>query len=192
MKSLRQTLNNRGYTLTESMVVVALVALMTGVGYSGFSSWITKEKARGAANLFAGHLRETRIRAIEKHACHTLTYNPGSAFYSAFLDTNCDRTLDSDDGDFTIMQVNADKEFPGVTGGYLGDANLPDPDFTYDVRGFLAPAPAAQSVSVLFLAEGIQPDTVASLTDCMNVDSSVCCAVTVSLGDVSVRCNDGY
>jgi len=187
MKPLQQKLNNHGYTLTEAMVVVALVAIMSGFGYSGFSSWITKEKARSEPNLLAGHLRETRIRAIEKHECHTLSYNYATNTYSAFFDTDCDQTLDTDDGDFEVIQVDAGKEFPGVVGKYIGTKPDSTLSFTFDVRGF-----PQQQDSILFLAKGIKPESIASLSDCVNLDSSVCCAVSVSYGDITVQCNDDY
>ena len=169
------------------MVVVALVAIMSGFGYSGFSSWITKEKARSEANLYAGHLRETRIRAIEKHECHTLSYNYARNTYSAFFDTDCDQTLNSDDGDFEVIHVDASKEFPGVAGKYIGTTADSKLSFTFDVRGF-----PQQQDSILFLAKGIKPETITSLSECVNLDSNVCCAVNVSYGDIKVQCNDGY
>ncbi len=65
-------LNDRGFTLTELLVVVAIAMIMVGFGYSGFSSVMKRESGRAAANAIAGHLKEARMLAIERHTSHVV------------------------------------------------------------------------------------------------------------------------
>ena len=62
--------NSKGFTLTELMVVVAIIAIMTGFGYSGFSSLMKRERVKAAACQFAADVKEARMMAIEKHGIY--------------------------------------------------------------------------------------------------------------------------
>jgi len=62
----------QGFTLTELTVVVALMAVMMGVGYSGYSSVQQRQKVRAAAYRLAGDIREARALAIERHVSHVM------------------------------------------------------------------------------------------------------------------------
>lgn len=197
MNPLRHRLNNRGFTLTETMVVAALIAIMTGFGYSGFSSWIIKERARSAANQFAGDLREARIRSIEKHTSHGLSYNYGSNQYNVFMDTDSDLIFEPDDGEIELTKRDVGKDYLKVT------AKRPDSNpasvlrLGFDVRGF-----PLQQDSILFLSQKADP----SISGCPNNDccrtlssqngpscgDEFCCAVCVSYGEIKVTCNDDY
>lgn len=185
-----QKLNNRGYTLTETMVVVALVALMTGFGYSGFSSWIAKERVRSTANQLAGNLREARIRSIEKHTSHSIAYDSDTKEYKVFIDNNNDHICD--EGENEVIKVNMN---PTVSKVLI--KNPEDLAFSFDVRGF----PLRQD-SIVMLNEKLDPNTVnCTNNDCCRMLSAqngitcgddLCCAVCVSYGDIRVVCNDDY
>lgn len=190
MKPLLQKPNNRGYTLTETMVVVALVALMTGFAYSGFSSWLAKERVRSTANQLAGNLREARIRSIEKHTIHSLAYDSDTKEYKVFLDPDSDRICDV--GENEVIKVNMN---PAVSKILI--KNPEDLAFSFDVRGF-----PLQQDSIIMLNEEVDPNTVSCINnDCcrtlsaqngLNCSNGLCCAVCVSYGDIQVVCNDDY
>jgi len=190
MKPLQQKLNNHGYTLTEAMVVVAMVAIMSGFGYSGFSSWITKERVRSTANQLAGHLREARIRSIEKHTSHSLVYDSDIKEYKVFIDADGD--LNCDEGEAEVLKVNVN---PTVSKVLM--KNPEDLAFSFDVRGF-----PLQQDSIVLLNRDVDPASVSCINnDCcrmlsaqngLNCGSDLCCAVCVSYGDIQVVCNDDY
>lgn len=197
MNPLQIPAGNRGFTLAETMIVVALIALMTGFGYSGFSSWIAKERVRAVANLFAGHLKEARIRSIEKHTPHTVVYDYTSNQYDAFMDSDLDLTRDVDKGEIEVAKVDVAKEYSTVTGKNPGIHSGSTVKFQFDVRGF-----PNQSDSILFFNANADPTGVVCLNnDCCrmesaangpNCESGLCCATCVSYGDIKVVCNDAY
>jgi len=197
MDLLQRPLNSRGFTLTETMVVAALIAIMTGFGYSGFSSWIVKERARSAANQLAGDLREARIRSIEKHTQHSLVYNYGTNQYNVFMDPDRDLTFEPDDGEIEIIKANVGKDFLEVVAKDPGPNPGSELKFGFDVRGF-----PQQQDSILFLSQNADPASSSCLNnDCCKTTSlqngpscgeELCCAVCVSFGEIKVTCNDDY
>ena len=161
MKPLRRKLNSQGYTLTETMVVVALVAIMTGFGYSGFSSWITKERVRSSANQLAGYLREARIRSIEKHTIHSLVYDSDTKEYKVFIDPDSDRICD--EGESEVIKVNMN---PTVSKVLM--KNPEDLAFSFDVRGF-----PLQQDSIVLLNRDVDPASVSCINnDCCRMQSA--------------------
>jgi len=121
--------NCRGFTLTEILVVLAVVIIMTGAAYSGYSSWQRREQARAAAYELAGHLKEARFLAMEKNTGHTATF-VGNA-YTVFSDPNNSMTLDV--GERLLYQVNVAQKNPGVT--VSAPAGL---SVHYNVRGMIS------------------------------------------------------
>lgn len=100
-----------GFTLTEVLVTIAVMVVMAGVGYSGYSSWQRREQARAAAYDLAGHLKEARFRTLEKNVAHTTVFNGNT--YTIFADLNGNLALDP--GERTLYQVNVSQKNPGVT-----------------------------------------------------------------------------
>lgn len=197
MGLFRQPANNRGFTLTETMVVVVMIAIMTGFGYSGFSSWIIKESARSAANQLAGDLKEARIRSIEKHTSHSLVYDYQTDQYNVFMDPDRDLTYEPDEGEIEVIKANVGSDFLEVIAKDPSQNPETQLKLGFDVRGF-----PQQQDSILFLSQNADPTSSSCLNnDCCKTASSqngpncgdeLCCAVCVSYGDIKVTCNDDY
>lgn len=209
MKRFVRPLDSSGFTITEAMVVVTLVAIMTGFSYSGFSSLIVRERARSAANQYASYLKEARIRSIEKHMFHTVVYSYGANEYNLFSDgvpsfTHNDPNFlfEPDRGEIEIAKVQTDKEFKGVIGINPGIKAGTELKISFDVRGFplledFTEHPNWHNDSILFLSQHANPSTSGCLDNdcCKNVPSCgdhLCCAVCVSYAGIKVTCNHDY
>ena len=83
---MRLLQSNRGFTLVEAMVVVCIVGTMVGLGYSGFSGLLQREKVTAAANQLMGHIKEAKMLALEKHASHALNVDVDKNEYTIFRD----------------------------------------------------------------------------------------------------------
>ncbi len=66
--------NPSGFTLAETMVVVSLMGILTGIGYSGYTSWQRSEQVRAATFQLRAYLQETRMLAIEKQISHAVIF----------------------------------------------------------------------------------------------------------------------
>jgi prepilin-type N-terminal cleavage/methylation domain-containing protein len=117
--------SSTGFTLTELMVVVAISAIMVGIGYSGFSGVQRRERVTAAANLLAGHLKEARMLATEKHLSHRILFS-GNQYTLCPWDSASDFNTPSNP---IVLQVNLSQDFPGVS------INPTPTNFRFDMKG---------------------------------------------------------
>jgi prepilin-type N-terminal cleavage/methylation domain-containing protein len=91
--------NEKGFTLTELLVVIGIAVAMAGLSYSGFTTWEKKERTREAAYELVSQLKVARMLALEKGVSHVMlfdnTTDPNHPSYWVFRDLNGDRILDA-------------------------------------------------------------------------------------------------
>ncbi len=129
MQKMRLLRNNRGFTLVEAMVVVAIVGIMSLVSYSGFSGLLQREKATAAANQLMGHIKEAKMLAMEKHVSHAVDLNINQNVYTIYRDT--DNSCSRDAGEAIVHQVNVAQDFTNV----IIDNNSTITQFRFDPKG---------------------------------------------------------
>lgn len=95
--------DNKGFTLVEAMVVVAIVATLIGFSYTGFSRVLQRQRCQAAAKKIAWLLKEAQMQAVEKHIHLNVNVTVG--------DGNV--TIKTDDGT-RVENVIIAQEFKGV------------------------------------------------------------------------------
>jgi len=95
--------NNKGFTLVEAMVVVAIVATLIGFSYTGLSGTLGRQRCQAAAQKIAWVLKQAQMQAVEKHAHLNVMVTPG--------DDNV--TIQTDNGT-VVEKVKIAQEFKGV------------------------------------------------------------------------------
>ena len=68
----------RGYTLAEALVVIAIVGLITGVSVPFFVNYLRQNRIRSSASYFETALRYARQRAVTKHTQTRLSFLPNT------------------------------------------------------------------------------------------------------------------
>jgi len=100
---------NRGFTLIELVVAIAIIAIVAAIAIPGWLSWRDGIKVRGAANSLKADFERAKLRAVRENGNVCVLFT-GSTTYRVFTDRNEDSTLDA--GEDTI----ANRTLPaGVT-----------------------------------------------------------------------------
>ncbi len=67
----------RGYSLAEMLVVVALIGMFSLVSVPQFMTYYQQSKVRASVRQFNGHLRTARLRAITRNNPTAISFVPG-------------------------------------------------------------------------------------------------------------------
>ncbi len=71
----------RGFTLTEVIVVLALIAILTAISVPPFVQWMSNAKYRASARNVQSILRETRSKAINTNLEHRVEFESNNRRY---------------------------------------------------------------------------------------------------------------
>ena len=93
--SVQPASRQRGYSLTELLVVVAIVGAISLVTVPNFMSMMKASKFKSSLQTFANDIRSTRQRAITQYKRMKIGYDEGSRAYTVFEHTGED--VDGDD-----------------------------------------------------------------------------------------------
>jgi prepilin-type N-terminal cleavage/methylation domain-containing protein len=78
---------NKGFTLIELMIVIAIFGILAGVMTPSFLTWRDRSKVKGDATELRATFESAKLRAI-KHNCNAVVVFPDTTSYQAFVDTN--------------------------------------------------------------------------------------------------------
>ena len=157
----------KGFTLVEVLVVIALVGILSGIGYSGFQGVIQRQRCMAAANKVVSLLKEAQVLAREKRTISYVTFlNNTNGTFSITLDTDYSGATNSTATDTLYKRVNISRQFRDV-------AVRQGAGFRYDYRGIPA---------------GVVPTTTLPITiGALNKPKLGNATITVSsLGEVSI------
>ena len=100
---------NKGFTLVELMIVIAIFGVLAAIITPSFLEWRDRSKVRGDATELRAAFESAKLRAI-KHNTNVVVVFPDASSYQVFIDTNEDGVRDAGE-DIMLTRTLA----PGVT-----------------------------------------------------------------------------
>jgi type IV fimbrial biogenesis protein FimT len=137
---------NRGFTLVELMVTVAVAAIVIGIAIPSFNSMITNNRSVTIANEFADVLSFARTQAVSRSARISIcASNTGTSCvgdwedgYIVFIDTTITDTAPAPEVGEVLKYSQKPKGNVEFTVGYGDDGATPASFFRYTSAGTLA------------------------------------------------------
>ena len=113
MRSTRKAANQRGFTITQMVVTLAIISVVSTFGVMGIRTARAEFRLQSSARLFASYVEKARADAIRRHApsgqeSSIETFGPGTTTYAVTMDWGSGnvetRNFDLEDG----MTFNTD------------------------------------------------------------------------------------
>jgi prepilin-type N-terminal cleavage/methylation domain-containing protein len=103
--------NERGFTLIEVIVVVAIAGILIGFGYSGFSGMLARYRCQGALNRISQAFKLAQMKAIEQSTPYIIKLNSGNETLRIVYDPDDNSTTNNS---VSLLEINLAQEYPGI------------------------------------------------------------------------------
>jgi type IV fimbrial biogenesis protein FimU len=84
--------NRQGFTLTEVVVTLSILGIMTAISIPSYISWLPRHRLQTSVRQIYDDLNLAKIRAVRANIDSCITFNVGNDNYTVFLDVNGDST----------------------------------------------------------------------------------------------------
>jgi type IV fimbrial biogenesis protein FimT len=116
-------MNNKGFTLIELTVTIALLGIMAAISIPSYFSWLPRHRLQTSVRHIYDDMNMARSRAVKTNADVGIQFIPSNETYRIFIDANQDQTFDTGD---TVLS----------TGTLENDVDITGSTFTSDTYGF--------------------------------------------------------
>jgi type IV fimbrial biogenesis protein FimT len=94
---MKKNENNRGFTLTELMIVISIMGLLAILTMPGYNKFMANWRLNGDTQEMATALRTARSTAVMKNIDVIFEFDPATQTYSYFEDKNSNGSRGSDE-----------------------------------------------------------------------------------------------
>lgn len=104
---MKTKLHEKGFTLIELMVVIAVLAILAGIAAPNFQTYMAQRRLNGAARQVMSDLMKARMEAVSlNHRVKVFFYSDHQ--YKICDDANSDGTVDDGEGNVQIRDIHPD------------------------------------------------------------------------------------
>ena len=79
------SINNRGFSLFEAMIVLAIIAILAAIGIPTFSRMLPDMRLRSAAQDLYGNLQDAKMTAVRTNSPSALTFYPANGVKGTYV-----------------------------------------------------------------------------------------------------------
>jgi type IV fimbrial biogenesis protein FimT len=76
------TRKNSGFTMTELMVTIAIISIVTSIAVPNFLGWLPKYRLSSASRNILSAIEFTRLTAVRQYADAQIQFNVGNSSYT--------------------------------------------------------------------------------------------------------------
>lgn len=132
--------HRKGFTLTEVVVTLSILGVMTAISVPSYFSWLPKHRLQTSVRQIYDDMQLAKIRAVKDNSVAVIIFTPATNKYTIFLDASVPLNWALDFGE-TIIKQNVSLE----TGVSITGTTLAGNTCGFNNRGML-PAPAVPGV----------------------------------------------
>ena len=115
--------NNKGFTIVELVVVLAILSIIMAISIPNFSAWLPRNRIKTSVRHIYNDMNLARSRAVKDNTVAVMIFNIPNDTYTIFLDTSKNWALDAGE---TIIS----------TGGLEDDVDIYLTTFPSNTYGF--------------------------------------------------------
>jgi len=132
-----------GFTLTEIIIVIAVLGIMTAIAIPAFMSLLPGMRLNGSARAIFVALSQVRMKAVAQNTIGVIKFDPSNNSFTAWLDdgpAGNNWALDSTD---TSIKSGSTE-----TGVSISSTTFPSNTFGYNGKGLPAVTPNTYAVTL--------------------------------------------
>lgn len=88
-------MNNKGFTLIELTVTLALLGIMSAISIPSYFSWLPRHRLQTSVRHIYDDMNMARSRAVKTNADIGIKFDPSNETYRIFIDANQNQTYDT-------------------------------------------------------------------------------------------------
>jgi len=108
-------MNNKGFTLTELTVTIALLGIMSAISIPSYFSWLPRHRLQTSVRHIYDDMNMARSRAVRTNADIGIEFNTTNETYRIFIDANQNQTFDTGDTVLSSATLENDIDITGST-----------------------------------------------------------------------------